>query len=45
MIDFFVFLDLKDTIEGLLDAEVDLVMKKALKPEIGEQILKGVIYV
>ena len=44
-IDFFVFLDLKDELENLLNLKVDLVMKSALKPGIGEQILKEVLYV
>lgn len=44
-IDFFVFLDLKDALESLLNHKIDLVMKSALKPGIGEQILKEVLYV
>jgi len=44
-IDFFVFLDLKDELESLLNLKVDLVMKNALKPKIGERILKEVLYV
>ena len=44
-IDFFVYLDLKDEVEQLLDIKVDLVMKRALKPKIGERILEETIYV
>ena len=44
-IDFFTYLDLKDEIERLLGKKLDLVMKKTLKPKIGERILQEVIYV
>lgn len=41
----FVFLDLEEYLEKLTGIKVDLVSKKALKPRIGERILKEVIYV
>jgi len=44
-IDFFIFLDVKEELEYLLDMKVDLVMKKALKSEMGRQIMKSVVYV
>jgi len=44
-VDFFEFLELEEYLSELLGAEVDLVMKTALKPKIGERILGEVIYV
>ncbi len=44
-IGFFKFLELEEFLEGLLDVGVDLVSKKALKPRIGEHILKEVALV
>ena len=44
-IGLFKFLDLEEYLENLLDKKVDLVSKKALKPQIGKQILKEVIYI
>jgi hypothetical protein len=41
----FEFVALKHYLTDLLDVKVDLVMKKALRPRIGERILKEVIYV
>ena len=41
---FFEFMDLEEHLEGLLGAKVDLVTKNALKPFIGEQILREVVY-
>jgi predicted nucleotidyltransferase len=41
---FFDFLDLENYLKDLLEVQVDLVMKSALKPGIGEYILKEVIY-
>ena len=38
------FIDLKQFLEEMLDREVDLVTKEALKPELKEDILKDVIY-
>jgi len=44
-IDFFDYLELEEYLTNLLGIKVDLVMKKALKPNIGRNILKEVIYV
>ncbi|MBM3707018.1 MAG: nucleotidyltransferase family protein [Actinobacteria bacterium] len=44
-IDFFDYLEFEEYLTKLLEIKVDLVMKKALKPNIGEKILKEVIYV
>ena len=44
-IDFFDYLGLEEYLTDLLGIKVDLVMKKALKPNIGKNILKEVIYV
>lgn len=44
-IDFFDYLELEEYLTNLLGIKVDLVMKKALKPNIGKNILKEVIYV
>jgi uncharacterized protein len=44
-IDFFLFLDLEDYISDLIGKKVDLVMKKALKPNIGKSIIEETIYV
>ena len=44
-IDFFDFLEFEEYLADLLGIKVDLVMKKALKPNIGRNILKEVIYV
>jgi predicted nucleotidyltransferase len=44
-IGLFKFLDLEEYLENLLGKKVDLVSKKALKPQIGKQILKEVIYI
>ena len=38
------FVNLKRRLSQLLDVDVDLVMKKALKPRIGERILSEVVY-
>lgn len=38
------FVSLKRRLSQLLDVEVDLVMKKALKPRVGERILSEVVY-
>lgn len=42
---FFTFLELEEYLEELLEKEVDLVTKKALKPGIGKYILQQVSYV
>ncbi|MDY6797081.1 MAG: nucleotidyltransferase family protein [Actinomycetota bacterium] len=39
------FVNLKRRLSQLLDVEVDLVMKKALKPRIDERILSEVVYI
>lgn len=44
-IDFFEFLELEEELENLLAVNVDLVMKKSLKPNIGRYILSEVVYV
>ncbi len=41
----FEFIDLEEYLEKLLGAKVDLVSKKALKPRIGQYILKEVVYI
>jgi uncharacterized protein len=38
------FIDLKEYLEEILDAEVDLVTIKALKPQLRDSILKEVVY-
>jgi len=43
-ISFFEFLDLEDHLAQVLEMRVDLVSRKALKPRIGENILREVIY-
>lgn len=43
-IGFFAFFDLEKYLEERLGSEVDLVTKNALKPGIGQQILKEVSY-
>lgn len=39
------FMELEEYLTELLTIKVDLVSKKALKPRIGENILKEVVYV
>jgi len=39
------FLRLQRKLSQLLEVDVDLVMKKALKPRIGERILSEVVYI
>ena len=41
--DLFEFVELKLHLSDLLGVEVDLVMRRALKPRIGERILREVI--
>ncbi len=43
-IGLFDFLDLEESLGQMLEVKVDLVSKKALKPHIGECILKEAIY-
>jgi uncharacterized protein len=42
---FFKFLELEEELSKILDIKVDLVTKDALRPHIGERILKEVVYV
>ena len=42
-IDLFTFINLKYYLSELLGVNVDLVMKKALKPKIGQRILNEVV--
>jgi len=42
-IGFFAFLELEEYLEQLLGRKVDLVSRKALKPRIGERILKEAV--
>lgn len=41
----FLFVDLRDYLQALLDHNVDLVTKQALHPQLKEQILKELQYV
>ena len=43
-ISLFKFVDLEIELSELLGKKVDLVMKSALKPKIGERILEEVVY-
>jgi len=43
-IGLFEFMDLEEYLRSLLGTKVDLVSKKALKPHIGEYILREAIY-
>jgi len=43
-IGLFKFMDLEDYLKNLLNVNIDLVSKKALKPNIGKHILEEVIY-
>jgi len=40
---FFQFIEIEDHLSALLGVKVDLVMKSALKPRIGERILQEVV--
>ncbi len=42
---FFQFIELEDRISELLGVKIDLVMKSALKPLIGERILAEVVII
>jgi len=44
-IGFFAFIDLEDYLSEILEARVDLVSKKALKPHIGKNILRELVKV
>lgn len=41
----FDFLDLEEYLQNIFRLKVDLVSRKALKPKIGEYILREVIYI
>ena len=41
----FEFMDLEEYLQTLFGVKVDLVSRKALKPHIGERILREVIYI
>ena len=43
--DLLSFVHLKNHLSDLLEANVDLVMKRALKSEIGERVLREVVYI
>ena len=43
-IGLFDFMELEEYLENILEGKVDLVIKKALKPRIGQYILKEVVY-
>jgi len=44
-IGLFEFMDLEEYLQNLFGIKVDLVSRKALKPHIGRQILKEVVYI
>jgi len=44
-VDFFLFMQLEAHLSRLLEANIDLVSRKALKPQIGRRILEEVQYV
>lgn len=44
-IGLFEFMDLEEYLQNIFGAKVDLVSIKALKPRIGQYILKEVVYV
>lgn len=44
-IDLLTFVHLKNHLSKLLNVNVDLVMKKSLKPNIGKRILREVVYI
>ena len=44
-IDLFTFVQLKNHLSDLLGVDVDFVTKKALKPKIGERILRETVYI
>ena len=43
--DLLSFVHLKNYLSDLLEVNVDLVMKRALKPAIGERVLREVVYI
>jgi predicted nucleotidyltransferase len=44
-IGLFKFMDLEEYLQKILGKKIDLVSKKALKPRIGAQILKEVVFI
>lgn len=44
-VSFFEFLELEEYLENLFHLKIDLVSKKALKPKIGENILREITYI
>lgn len=44
-VDLLSFVHLKNYLSDLLDTNVDLVLKRALKPNIGKRILSQVVYI
>ena len=40
---FFAFLDVEEYLEKILNNNVDLVTKKALKPKIGERVIREIV--
>jgi predicted nucleotidyltransferase len=44
-IGLFEFMEIEDELSKLLGAKVDLVLKRALKPAIGQHIINEVIYI
>jgi predicted nucleotidyltransferase len=44
-VDFFLFLQLETHLSKILEAKIDLVSRKALKPHIGRRVLEEVQYV
>jgi predicted nucleotidyltransferase len=44
-IGLFKFMDLEEYLHGLLGLKIDLVSKRALRPRIGKQILKEVVFI
>jgi predicted nucleotidyltransferase len=44
-VDLFTFVQLKNHLTDLLGVNVDLVIKKALKPKLGERILSETVYI
>ena len=44
-IDLLTFVSLKNHLSDLLNVNVDLVIKKALKPNIGKNILREALYI
>lgn len=44
-VSFFQFLELEEYLENLFHMKVDLVSKTALKPKIGEKILREIAYI